>query len=93
MSVAGSALIPVFSLSFRFDHNRAMMWEQIIDEVERLPAPDRMEIVQRLIDLIAPSAPAGQEQELAEAIDEADEGELVDGPDAFAPQRRCLRGA
>jgi hypothetical protein len=67
--------------------------EQIIDEVRRLPAPDRMEIVQGLLDLVAPPLSAEQEQGLAEAIDEADRGELVDGSEAFAQQRRRIRGA
>jgi hypothetical protein len=49
--------------------------EQIIDELKRLPAADRME------------------QGLVEAIDEANRDELVDGSDAFAQQRRRLRGA
>jgi hypothetical protein len=64
--------------------------EQIIDEVRRLPAPDRMEIVQSLLDLVAPPLPAEQEQGLAEAIDEAATGELVDGAEAFAQQRRRI---
>jgi hypothetical protein len=67
--------------------------EQIIDEVRRLPAPDRMEIVQGLLDLVAPPLSAEQEQGLAVAIDEADRGELVDGSEAFAQQRRRIRSA
>lgn len=67
--------------------------EQIIDEVRRLPAPDRMEIVQDLLELVAPPLSAEQEQGLAEAIDEADRGELVDGSETFAQQRRRVRGA
>lgn len=67
--------------------------EQIIDEVSRLPAPDRMEVIQGLVELVAPPLSAEQEQELADAIDEADRGELLDGSDAFAQQRRRVRGA
>lgn len=67
--------------------------EQIIDEVRPLPAPDRMEIVQGLLDLVALPLSAEQEQGLDEAIDEADRGELVDGAEAFAQQRRRIRGA
>jgi hypothetical protein len=67
--------------------------EQIIDEVRRLPASDRVEIVEGLLELVAPSLSAEQEQGLAEAIDEADRSELVDGAEAFAQQRRRVRGA
>jgi hypothetical protein len=67
--------------------------EQIIDEVRRLPASDRMEVIQGLVELVAPPLSAEQEQGLADAMDEADRGELVDGADAFAQQRRRVRGA
>jgi hypothetical protein len=67
--------------------------EQIIDEIRRLPASDRVEIVEGLLDLVAPSLSAEQERGLGEGIDEADRGELVDGAEAFAKQRRRNRGA
>jgi hypothetical protein len=52
-----------------------------------------MEIVQGLLDLVAPPISAEQEQGLAQAVDEADRGDLVDGSEAFAQQRRRIRGA
>jgi hypothetical protein len=40
-----------------------------------------------------PPVSAEQEQGLVEALDEADRGELVDGPEAIAKQRRRVLGA
>jgi hypothetical protein len=67
--------------------------ERILDEVRRLPAPERMEVIQGLVELATPSLSPEQEQGLAEAVDEVDGGELVDDSDAFAQQRHRLRNA
>jgi hypothetical protein len=67
--------------------------EQILDEVRRLPVQDRMDVLQGVVDLVAPPLTPEQEQGLSDAIDEADRGELVDGATAIAEQRRRLRGA
>ena len=52
-----------------------------------------MEIVQGILELVAPPLSAEQDQRLGEAIDEADRGELVDGSEAFAEKRRRIRSA
>ena len=52
-----------------------------------------MEIVQGILELVAPPLSAEQDQRLGEAIDEADRGELVDGSGAFTQQRRRVRDA
>ena len=67
--------------------------QQILDEVRSLPTEERMDVLQGVVDLVAPPLSPEQEQGLREAIDEADRGELVDGADALAAQRRRLRGA
>lgn len=67
--------------------------DQILDEVRRLPAHERMDVLEGVLELVMPPLSAEQEQELAEAIDEADRGDLVDGPEAIARQRRRIRGA
>lgn len=67
--------------------------EQILDEVRRLPVQERMDVLQGVVDLVAPPLTPEQEKGLSDAIDEADRGELVDGAAALAEQRRRLRGA
>jgi len=65
--------------------------DQILDEVRRLPAEERMHVLEGVLELVVPPLSAKQEQGLVEAIDEADRGELVEGSGAFAKQRRRLR--
>jgi hypothetical protein len=67
--------------------------DQILDEVRRLPAQERMEILEGVLELVVPPLSAEQEQGLVESIDEADRGELVDGSEAIAKQRQRVRGA
>jgi hypothetical protein len=67
--------------------------DQILEEVRRLPAQERMDVLEGVLELVVPSLSAEQEQGLVEAIDEADRGELVDGSEAIAGQRRRVRGA
>jgi hypothetical protein len=70
-----------------------MRKDQILDEVRRLPAQERMDVLEGVLELVVPSVSAEQEQGLVEALDEADRGELVDGPEAIAKQRRRVLGA
>jgi hypothetical protein len=67
--------------------------DQILDEVRRLPAQERMDVLEGVLELVVPPLSSVQEQGLGEAIDEADRGELVDGAEAIARQRRRVRGA
>ncbi len=70
---------------------RIMRKDEILAEVRRLPAGDRMDVLESILELVAPPLSAAEEQGLAEAIDEADRGDLVAGPEAIAKQRRRLR--
>jgi hypothetical protein len=70
-----------------------MRKDQILDEVRRLPAQERMAVLEGVLELVVPPGSAEQEQGLVEALDEADRGELVDGPEAIAKQRRRVLGA
>jgi hypothetical protein len=75
-------------------YNSLMMRkDQIIDEVRRLPAQDRMDVLQGVLELVALPLSTEEEKGLAEAMDEADRGELVDGAEAIAKQRRRVHGA
>jgi hypothetical protein len=65
-----------------------MREDQILDEVRRLPAQERMDVLEGVLELVVPPVSAEQEQGLVKALDEADRGELVDGPEAIAKQRR-----
>jgi hypothetical protein len=67
--------------------------DQILDEVRRLPAQERMDVLEGVLELVVPPVSAEHEQGLVEALDEADRGELVDGPEAIAKQRRRVLGA
>ena len=67
--------------------------DQILDEVRRLPAQERMDVLEGVLELVVPPVSAEQEQGLVEALDEADRGELVDGPEAIAKQWRRVLGA
>jgi hypothetical protein len=62
--------------------------QRILDEVRRLPTEERMDVLQGLVDLVAPPLSAEHEQGLIDALDEADRGEVVDGTEAFAKQRQ-----
>ena len=60
-------------------------------EKERpLPAQERKDALEAVLDPAVPRLPAEQERGLMEALDEADRGELVDGPEAIAKQRRRI---
>jgi hypothetical protein len=56
-----------------------------------------MDVLEGVLELVVPplsaEQAAEQEQGLGEAIDEADRGDLVDGSEAIAKQRRRVRGA
>jgi hypothetical protein len=51
-----------------------------------------MDVLQGVVDLVAPALSSEQEKGLADAIDEADKGDLVDGAAAFAKRRMDHRG-
>jgi hypothetical protein len=65
--------------------------QQILEDVRRLPAEERMEVLRGVVELLAPSLSSRQEQGMADAIDEADRGDLVDGATAFAKLRGRVR--
>jgi hypothetical protein len=67
--------------------------EQILDEVRRLPKDERMDILQGVVELVAPALTPEQEKGLIDAVGEADRGDLVDGAAALAKQRGRARGA
>ena len=50
-----------------------------------------MDVLRGVVGLVAPSLSAEQENGIAEAMDEADRGETVDGPAALAAARRRAR--
>jgi hypothetical protein len=67
--------------------------QRILDEVRRLPTEERMDVLQGVVDLVAPALSAEQEKGLVDAIDEADRGDLVDGAATFAKLRGRVRDA
>jgi hypothetical protein len=69
-----------------------MTKEQVLDEVRRLGRDDQMEVLERLVDMVARPLTQEEERGIVEALDEADRGELVDGPAAFEAIRRGTRG-
>ena len=66
--------------------------QKIVDEVRQLPADERMDVLRGVVGLVEPSLSAEQENGIAEALDEADRGETVDGPAALAVARKRARG-
>ena len=52
-----------------------------------------MDVLQGVVDLVAPTLSPEQEQGLVDAIDEADRGDMVDGAAAFAKLRGRVRDA
>jgi hypothetical protein len=66
--------------------------EQIFEEMRRLPREEQMDVLQRLVDIVAPPLTVAEERGLAEALDEAERGEIVDGPEAFEQLRAGVRG-
>ena len=52
-----------------------------------------MDVLQGVVDPVAPTLSPEQEKGLVDAIDEADSGDLVDGLAAFAKLRGRLRDA
>jgi hypothetical protein len=67
--------------------------EKILEDVKRLPAQERMDVLEGVLELVAPALSGKQEQGLVDALDEADRGDLLDGPAALSEQRRRVRGA
>jgi hypothetical protein len=67
--------------------------EQILDEVRRLPASERMDVLEGILELVVPPLSSEQEQGLLDAIDQADRGDLVDGSEAIARQRQRIHAA
>jgi hypothetical protein len=67
--------------------------ERILDEVRQLPADERLDVLQGVVDLVAPGLTPEQERGVIDAIDEADRGDLIDGPTALASLRGRARGA
>jgi hypothetical protein len=65
--------------------------QRILDEVRQLPTEERLDVLQGVVDLVAPPLSPEQEQGLADALDEADRGQMVDGAEAFANLRQRLR--
>jgi hypothetical protein len=65
--------------------------QQILEEVRRLPAEERMEVLRGVVELVAPPLSPEEEKGLAGAIDEADRGDLVDGAAALAMLRARAR--
>jgi hypothetical protein len=68
-----------------------MTKEPILDEVPRAPHEEQLDVLQRLVDMVAPPLTADQEQGIADALDEAEAGGLVDGPEAFERVRASIR--
>jgi hypothetical protein len=62
--------------------------QQILEEVRQLPADERMDVLRGVLGLVAPSLSAEQENGIAEAFDEAERGETVDGVAALAAARK-----
>jgi len=67
--------------------------QRILDEVRRLPTEERMDVLQGIVDLVAPTLSPEQKMGLVDAIDEADRGDLADGVAAFAKLRGRVRDA
>jgi hypothetical protein len=66
--------------------------QQILEEVRQLPEDERMDVLRGVVGLVATSLTPEQESGIAEALDEADRGETVDGATALAAARRRARG-
>ena len=65
--------------------------QQILDEVRRLPTAEQLDVLQGVVGLVAPPLSPEQEKGLADALDEVDTGNLVDGAAAFAKLRGRVR--
>ena len=50
-----------------------------------------MDVLQGVVDLVAPPLSPEQEKGLVDALDEADKGDVVEGAAAFAKQRGRIR--
>jgi hypothetical protein len=66
--------------------------QRILEEVRQLSTEERMDVLRGVVGLVEPSLSAEQESGIAEALDEADGGEMVDGPAALEAARRRARG-
>jgi hypothetical protein len=60
-----------------------MTKEQVLDEVRRLGRDEQVEVLERLAEMVASPLTEDEERGIAEALDEADRGDLVDGAAAF----------
>ena len=67
--------------------------QRILDQVRRLPTEERMDVLQGVVDLVAPPLSHEQQKGMVDAIDEADRGDLVDGVAAFTKLRGRVRDA
>jgi hypothetical protein len=71
----------------------ALRAQRILDEARRLPTEERMFVLQGVVDMVAPALSREEEKGLADAIDEADKGKLLDRAAALAKLRGRVRDA
>ena len=60
-----------------------MTKDQLLDEVRRLRHDEQVEVLECLAEMVASPLSEEEERGLADALDEADRGDLVDGATAF----------
>ena len=60
-----------------------MTKDQVLHEVRRLRRDEQVEVLECLAEMVATPLTEEEERGLVEAIDEADRGDLVDGPAVF----------
>ncbi len=69
-----------------------MTKERIFEEVRRLRREEQMDVLQDLVEIVAPPLAAAEERGLAEALDEADSGAPLEGREVFGKLRGRIRG-
>ena len=67
--------------------------EQIVDEVRRLPKDERMDVLQGVVELVAPALNPEEEKGLIDVLMRRTGAISVDGAAALSKQRGRARGA
>ena len=69
-----------------------MVKAEILEEVRRLPQQEQIDVLQGIVQMVAPTLSAEEDEGLGTAIDDADAADLEVGPTAMAKLRRRALG-
>ena len=69
-----------------------MVKAQILEEVQRLPQQEQIDVLWGIVQMVAPTLSAEEDAGLGTAIDEAHAGDFVGGPMAMARLRSQVCG-